>query len=154
MCSASEYPRDASPLQDLDRFPTMNQAQKHRDACDACHYRKIRCPFSGPGACANCQSFGRVCVFSPRDEMGRPKRSTAKKGREGPRKKSRSKSSPPKKQDDLDQPLQSTEDKIMPDAFAKEESTIPVETVDMSFPDEWQNFLSFPADEKDSMLYA
>ncbi|CAD6582229.1 MAG: hypothetical protein ASARMPREDX12_000870 [Alectoria sarmentosa] len=85
--------------------------------------------------------------------MGRPKRSTAKKGREGPRKKSRSKSSPPKKQDDLDQPLQSTEDKIMPDAFAKEESTIPVETVDMSFPDEWQNFLSFPADEKDSMFF-
>ena len=141
-------------LQDLDRFSTMDQAQKHRDACDACHYRKIRCPFTGPGACTNCQRFGRVCAFSPRDEMGRPKRSTAKKGREGPRKKSTAKSSPPEKHDDLDQPLQSTEDKTMPDAFANEESTMLVETVDMSFPGEWQNLLSFPADEEDFTLYA
>lgn len=86
--------------------------------------------------------------------MGRPKRSSAKKGREGPRKKSTAKSSPPKKQDDPDQPLQSTEDKIIPDVLAKEESTMPIETVDTSFPDDWQNFLSFPFDEKDSMLYA
>ena len=86
--------------------------------------------------------------------MGRPKRSTAKKGREGSRKKSTAKSSPPNKQDDSDQPLQSTEDKNMPDAFAKEESTVPVEAVDMNFPDEWQNLLSLPADEIDSILYA
>ena len=86
--------------------------------------------------------------------MGRPKRSTAKKGREGPRKKSTAKSSPPKGHDDLDQPRQSTEDKMMPDAFANEESTMPVETVDMSFPGEWQNLLSFPADEEDFTLYA
>ena len=132
----------------------MNQAQKHRDACDACHYRKIRCPFTGPGACSNCQSFGRVCSFSPRNEMGRPKRSTAKKGREGPRRKPTAKSTPPKKQDDPDQPRQSTEDKIMADDFAKEESAMPPETLDMKFPDEWQNFLSFPADEKNCMLYA
>ncbi len=150
----SRYPGDASPLQDLDRSPTMNQAQKHRDACDACHYRKIRCPFTGPGACSNCQTFGRVCAFSPKDEMGRPKRSTAKRSREGPRKKSTAKDSTPKKQDDPDKPLQSTEDKPMPEAFAKEKSTMPVETVEMNFPDEWQNFLSFPADEKGSMLYA
>ena len=141
-------------VQDLDPVSTMDQAQKHRDACDACHYRKIRCPFTSPGACSNCQRFGRVCAFSPRDEMGRPKRSTAKKGREGPRKKSTAKSSPLKKQDDSDQPLQSTEDKIMPDALAEGDSAMPVETVDMSFPDEWQTLLSFPVDEKDSMLYA
>ena len=42
----------------------------------------------------------------------------------------------------------------MPDAFAKEESTVPLEAVDMNFPDEWQNLLSFPVDEKDSILYA
>ena len=132
----------------------MDQAQKHRDACDACHYRKIRCPFTGPGACSNCQSFGRVCAFSPRDEMGRPKKSTAKKGRQGPKKKPTAKSSPPKKQDDPDQPLQCTQDKIMLDTSSKEEITKPVETVDMSFPEDWQNFLSFPADEQDYMLYA
>ena len=132
----------------------MDQAQKHRDACDACHYRKIRCPFSGPGACSNCQSFGRVCAFSPRDEMGRPKKSTAKKGRQASKKKPTAKSSPPTKQDDPDQPLQCPEDKIMLDTSSKEESTKPVETVDMSFPEEWQNFLSFPANEQDYMLYA
>ena len=132
----------------------MDQAQKHREACDACHYRKIRCPFTGPGACSNCQSFGRVCAFSPRDEMGRPKKSTAKKGRQGPRKKPMAKNSLPKKSDDPDQPLQCTEDKIMLDTPSKGESTKPVERVDMSFPEEWQNFLSFPADEQDYMLYA
>ena len=86
--------------------------------------------------------------------MGRPKRSTAKKGRDGPRKKPTAKSTPPKKQDDPDQPLQSTEDKIGPDEASKEESMMPLETLDMKFPDEWQNFLSFPADEKNFMLYA
>ena len=86
--------------------------------------------------------------------MGRPKKSTAKKGRQGPKKKPTAKSSRPKEQDDPDQSLQCTEDKIMLDTSSKEESTKPVETVDMTFPEEWQNFLSFPADEQDYMLYA
>ena len=143
------------------RSPTLRmnqpqvQAQKHRDACDACHYRKIRCPFAGPGACSNCQSSGRVCVFSPRDEMGRPKKCAPKKGA---RKRSTTKNSPPKKQEEPEipiQPIQPIEDnKTLPNAPAKEEGTIPVEGVDLSFPDEWQDFLSFPVDEKDIVLYA
>ena len=85
--------------------------------------------------------------------MGRPKKATTKKGREGPRKKSTAKASTPKKQDP-DQPIQSTEEKTLPDAPTKEEHSMTVEPVDMTFPDEWQNFLSFPMDDKDSMLYA
>lgn len=53
----------------------------HRSACDECHDRKIKCTTSVPGACLNCQGTGRVCIFSPRDEMGRP-RKTGRKGRE------------------------------------------------------------------------
>ncbi|KAK4118272.1 hypothetical protein N657DRAFT_403505 [Parathielavia appendiculata] len=44
-----------------------------RDACDACHRRKMRCPSEGAGACANCRRTGQVCQFSPRSEMGRPR---------------------------------------------------------------------------------
>ena len=138
----------------MNQSPAPVQAQKHRDACDACHYRKIRCPFAGPGACSNCQNSGRVCVFSPRDEMGRPKKCTPKKGREGTRKRSSTKNSLPKKQDEPEHPTQPAEDKILPDVITKEEGTILVEGVDLSFPDEWQDFLSFPVDEKDIVLYA
>jgi len=132
----------------------MNQIQKHREACDACHNRKIRCPFVGPGACSNCQNTGQVCVFSPRDEMGRPKKCNTKKGREGPRKRPSTKNSLPKKQEDSDQPTQSTNDKTWPNVFTQREGSMPVEAADLSFPDEWQNFLSFPTDEFDSILYA
>ncbi|KAL6720036.1 hypothetical protein ACLMJK_001957 [Lecanora helva] len=134
----------------------MNQAQKHRDACDACHYRKIRCILTSPGACSNCQNSGRVCAFSPRDEMGRPKKSAPKKSRENARKKSASKNPsppiPPKKQDDPDHPLPSTEDKTMPDAFPKEESTMPADTIPVGFSEDWQNFLAFPSDDKDNFF--
>ncbi|KAI1100337.1 hypothetical protein F4804DRAFT_336348 [Jackrogersella minutella] len=44
-----------------------------REACDACHRRKMRCPHEGVGACANCRRTGQICQFSPRDEMGRPR---------------------------------------------------------------------------------
>ena len=86
--------------------------------------------------------------------MGRPKKATTKKGREGPRKKAAAKASPPKKQEDPDQPIPSTEEKTLPDAPIKEDHSMTAEPVDMSFPDEWHNFLSFPMDDKDSMLYA
>ena len=46
----------------------------HRSACDECHDRKIKCTTNAPGACLNCQGTGRVCIFSPRDEMGRPRK--------------------------------------------------------------------------------
>ena len=43
-----------------------------REACDECHTRKIRCP-AATGACLNCRTAGRICTFSPRKAMGRPK---------------------------------------------------------------------------------
>ena len=52
--------------------------RKYRGACDTCHTRKIKCANNGPGACTNCQSSGRQCVFSLRDEMGRPRKSSTR----------------------------------------------------------------------------
>jgi ribosomal protein L37AE/L43A len=58
----------------------MEQQQTvHRNACDSCHIRKVRCTTNGPGACQNCQDNFRVCTFSPRDEMGRPKKNGNKR---------------------------------------------------------------------------
>ncbi|KAM7204960.1 hypothetical protein V8F33_001201 [Rhypophila sp. PSN 637] len=51
----------------------MSSSAVLRDACDACHARKTRCPSEGVGACGNCRRTGQVCQFSPRSEMGRPK---------------------------------------------------------------------------------
>jgi hypothetical protein len=36
----------------------------HREACDACHYRKVRCSSAtgSMGACWNCQKHGRRCI--------------------------------------------------------------------------------------------
>lgn len=67
--------------------------QKHREACDACHDRKIQCPSKGPGACSNCQTTGRICVFSPREEMGRPRKAGKRKERDGPHTRQKSKAS-------------------------------------------------------------
>lgn len=50
-----------------------------RDACDTCHRRKIRCPTEAVGACSNCRKSGQVCVYSPRSEMGRPRRKRGEK---------------------------------------------------------------------------
>ncbi|KAM7215802.1 hypothetical protein V8F06_008825 [Rhypophila decipiens] len=51
----------------------MSSSAVLRDACDACHARKTRCPSEGVGACGNCRRTGQVCQFSPRSEMGRPR---------------------------------------------------------------------------------
>lgn len=53
--------------------------QKYRDACDQCHIRKIKCISDQKGACFGCRHNARRCVFSPRDEMGRPKRAAQSK---------------------------------------------------------------------------
>ena len=52
-----------------------------RDACDACHKRKMRCPPDGVGACLNCRRTGQVCQYSPRCEMGRPRLTSPTKKR-------------------------------------------------------------------------
>lgn len=54
---------------------TSQQTQSHvRDACDACHRRKIRCVASSEGgACHHCQSRGLSCYFLPRHRSGRPR---------------------------------------------------------------------------------
>ena len=51
-----------------------------RDACDVCHRRKTRCLTQGTGACVACRTSGRTCVFSPRSNMGRPRRGAAPEG--------------------------------------------------------------------------
>ncbi|KAK2612052.1 hypothetical protein QQS21_001901 [Conoideocrella luteorostrata] len=53
----------------------MSNSQSHvRNACDACHKRKIRChmPSEG-GSCLNCLSKGLRCYFLPRHKSGRPR---------------------------------------------------------------------------------
>ncbi|EFR04285.1 hypothetical protein MGYG_07294 [Nannizzia gypsea CBS 118893] len=46
-----------------------------RNACDACHKRKIRCMVSrNGGPCYNCKSRGLSCYFLPRYRSGRPRR--------------------------------------------------------------------------------
>ncbi|KAI5199197.1 hypothetical protein AUEXF2481DRAFT_42612 [Aureobasidium subglaciale EXF-2481] len=54
-------------------FHFMTMAKTHREACNECHTRKIKCPFA-VGACTNCVTNGRACVFGLMSEMGRPKR--------------------------------------------------------------------------------
>lgn len=46
--------------------------QKLRDACDACHIKKVKCASNGIGACYNCRINSTSCTYSPRDQMGRP----------------------------------------------------------------------------------
>ncbi|TQW02594.1 fungal zn(2)-Cys(6) binuclear cluster domain-containing protein [Cordyceps javanica] len=53
-----------------------------RDACDSCHRRKTRCISRGRGACANCWDGGQVCIYSPRNPMGRPSRQQGRKRRQ------------------------------------------------------------------------
>jgi Fungal Zn(2)-Cys(6) binuclear cluster domain len=49
----------------------------HRDACDECHQRKVRC-IAESGACRNCISLGKTCIYSTKVPVGRPrKRKTA-----------------------------------------------------------------------------
>ncbi|KAI4101560.1 MAG: hypothetical protein L6R37_004886 [Teloschistes peruensis] len=59
---------------------SKSQDIAHREACDECHRRKIRC-LNGTGACLKCQATGHTCTFSPRKGMGRPKNGERKKGR-------------------------------------------------------------------------
>lgn len=53
----------------------MFATQSHiRNACDACHKRKIRCIMSrSGGSCHNCKSRGLSCYFLPRYKSGRPR---------------------------------------------------------------------------------
>ncbi|EFW19034.1 conserved hypothetical protein [Coccidioides posadasii str. Silveira] len=53
----------------------MFASQSHvRNACDACHKRKIRCIVSrNGGPCHNCRSRGLSCYFLPRYRSGRPR---------------------------------------------------------------------------------
>ena len=44
-----------------------------RAACDSCHARKIRCTMSIRNRCRSCHENDRVCKFSPRLTMGRPR---------------------------------------------------------------------------------
>jgi hypothetical protein len=45
-----------------------------RNACDACHKRKIRCiPSRNGGPCHHCHSRGLSCYFLPRYRSGRPR---------------------------------------------------------------------------------
>lgn len=60
---------------------SKSQEAPPREACDECHTRKIRCPSATSGACLNCRTTGRICTFSPRKGMGRPKNSERKKSR-------------------------------------------------------------------------
>lgn len=54
-----------------------HDAKLVRDACDACHTRKIRCVTpQGGGPCCNCQSKDLACYFLPRYKSGRPRAST------------------------------------------------------------------------------
>ncbi|KAF2146411.1 uncharacterized protein K452DRAFT_219698 [Aplosporella prunicola CBS 121167] len=58
---------------DGDQFTFASQAHV-RNACDACHKRKIRCIASrNGGPCHNCQSRGLPCFFLPRYKSGRPR---------------------------------------------------------------------------------
>ncbi|GJC99434.1 C6 zinc finger domain protein [Colletotrichum higginsianum IMI 349063] len=50
-----------------------------RNACDACHKLKTKCPSEGAGACANCRRKGQICKYSPRSEMGRPRATAPEK---------------------------------------------------------------------------
>ncbi|KAF5518767.1 Fusaric acid cluster transcription factor FUB10 [Colletotrichum aenigma] len=46
-----------------------------RQACDACHFKKVRClrgPEEGDGPCQKCSREGVACVFSPALKTGRP----------------------------------------------------------------------------------
>jgi hypothetical protein len=45
----------------------------HRDACDECHRRKIRC-IADHGACQYCIHWGNSCTYSPRVPLGRPRK--------------------------------------------------------------------------------
>lgn len=56
-------------------FTTQQQPQLHvRNACDACHRRKIRCITArNGGPCHHCQSRGLSCYFLPRYRSGRPR---------------------------------------------------------------------------------
>ncbi len=49
-----------------------------REACDSCHRRKTRCISRGHGACASCWDSGQVCIYSPKNPMGRPSRQQRK----------------------------------------------------------------------------
>lgn len=44
-----------------------------RAACDSCHARKIRCIKSVHNQCRSCRENDRICQFSPRLTMGRPR---------------------------------------------------------------------------------
>ncbi|KAF9876733.1 C6 zinc finger domain protein [Colletotrichum karsti] len=52
-----------------------------RQACDTCHFKKIRClrvPEAGnDGPCKRCSREGIACVFSPASKTGRPKKASA-----------------------------------------------------------------------------
>lgn len=49
--------------------------QRVRNACEACHERKIKCKTSTSGGpCQSCAANGRSCFFLPRIKAGRPRR--------------------------------------------------------------------------------
>lgn len=45
----------------------------HRDACDECHQRKVRCTAES-GACGNCIIQSKTCMYSPKVPVGRPRK--------------------------------------------------------------------------------
>lgn len=52
---------------------TVSSQPNVRNACKACHERKIRCIISAKGGpCRHCQSRGLSCFFLPRYRSGRP----------------------------------------------------------------------------------
>lgn len=60
----------------MEQAAVPQQLPVHREACDGCHHRKVRC-VSGNGACDNCISLNKSCIFSPRTLMGRPRKRKA-----------------------------------------------------------------------------
>lgn len=58
--------------------PPYKSTFVHREACDECHFRKVRCLSTGK-ACQNCISNRQRCVFSPRNPAGRPQKRTSSK---------------------------------------------------------------------------
>ncbi|KAL0935021.1 C6 zinc finger domain protein [Colletotrichum truncatum] len=64
--------------------PAKTSVKGTRQACDACHFKKIRClraSAAGERLCQRCDREGIPCVFSPALKTGRPRKAAASEKR-------------------------------------------------------------------------
>ncbi|KAF2869713.1 hypothetical protein BDV95DRAFT_84629 [Massariosphaeria phaeospora] len=55
-------------------FDMESSHPKTRNACDRCHFRKLKCERARIASCGRCTQDGEPCIFSPRRPYNASKR--------------------------------------------------------------------------------